>query len=78
MAVAIFPGNTAVAGKLHRGRGNKSGQDSGVRVSKANHSLSAGIYAVDFAACPEILPRPSQLAVEEKGGRAVRSNINEQ
>jgi hypothetical protein len=28
-----------------------------MRVSKAKHSLRAGIYAVDFAACPEILPR---------------------
>ena len=39
------------------GRGNKSGQALGVRVSKTNHSLSAGIDAVDFAARPEILPR---------------------
>ena len=29
-----------------------------MRVSKTNHSLSAGIYAADFAACPKILPRP--------------------
>ncbi len=43
----------------HHGRGKKSGQASGVRVSKANHSLSAGVYAVDFGACPEKLPRPS-------------------
>ena len=34
-------------------RGNKAGQGSGVRVSKAKHSLSAGIYAVDFAVRPE-------------------------
>jgi hypothetical protein len=45
---------------MWKGRGNKSGQASGVRVSKANHSLSAGIYAVDFGACPEKLPRPSE------------------
>ncbi len=49
---------------LHRqpeqpGRGNKCGQATGVRVSKRNHSLSAGIDGVDFAACPGILPRPT-------------------
>ena len=44
-----------------RGRGNKSGQARGVRVFKTNHSLSAGIDAVDFAARPEILPRRRRL-----------------
>ena len=39
-----------------KGRGNKSGQAAAVRVSKATHSRSAGIYAFDFAACPEKLP----------------------
>jgi hypothetical protein len=39
-------------------RGNKSGQASAVRVSKTNHFLSDGIYVVDFAGCPEKLPRP--------------------
>ena len=38
------------------GRGSFFGRASAMRVSKAKHSLSAGIYAVDFAACPEILP----------------------
>jgi hypothetical protein len=31
-------------------RGNKSGQAPAVRVSKTNHSLGTGIYAVDLAA----------------------------
>ena len=47
------------AGILTIGRGNKSGRASAMRISKAKHSLSAGIYAVDFAACPEKLPRPA-------------------
>jgi len=57
---------------LHRlgarlyGRGNKSGQTSGsadVRQCEFPGQtllpLIAGIYAVDFAACPKILPRPT-------------------
>ena len=28
-----------------------------MRFSKADHSLGTGIDAVDFAACPDILPR---------------------
>jgi hypothetical protein len=32
-----------------------------MRVSKAKHFRSAGIYTVDFAACPEILPRPHAM-----------------
>ncbi len=37
-------------------------QRSGARVFRANPSLSAGIYAADFAVRPEILPRPSQTS----------------
>ena len=37
-------------------------QGSGVRVSKTNHSQSAGIFAVDFAVRPEMLPPPRPTA----------------
>ncbi len=40
------------------GGGNKSGQASAVRVSETTHSHTGGVYAVDFAGCPEKLPRP--------------------
>ena len=40
------------------GRGNKFGQASAVRVSMTNYSINDGIYAADFADCPEKLPRP--------------------
>jgi hypothetical protein len=29
-----------------------------VRISNTNHSISDGIYTVDFSGCPEKLPRP--------------------
>ena len=35
-----------------------------MRFSKADHSLSAGIYAVDFAARPEILLRRPRLNLQ--------------
>jgi hypothetical protein len=41
------------------GRGNKSGQVSAVRLFKTNNSFSYGIYTVNFASCPEKLPRPT-------------------
>jgi hypothetical protein len=39
-------------------RGNKSGQASAVQVSETTYCRSDGVYAVDFARCPEKLPRP--------------------
>ena len=40
------------------GRGMHPGRPAAARGSKTNHWHSAGICAVDFAACPGIVPRP--------------------
>ena len=58
--VSICPDLPGLRRAVVKGRGNKSGRATAMRVSKAKHSPGAGIYAVDFAACPEILPRPGK------------------
>ncbi len=50
------------------GPGNKSGQVFALRISKVNHLLSAGIYAVDLAARPEKLSLPCSRASPEVVG----------
>jgi hypothetical protein len=53
--------NATITGCTPIGRGNKFGQASVVRVSITNHSLKDGIYAADFAGCPEKLPRRTPI-----------------